>query len=168
MCGNHAERWAPYQKDCPSTRGTPEARESSRVSWCPLVAQSLNADYQVECESGNGLVATDGDTCHVFHGSATCMPDKWRYALDCASLGSPGCPKVPPAPFEPHAVLINLGQNDYGKPAHVDPSTGKPVKNHLPPTAMWVRNYAWFLGNITAAQKTAPEFFLACGGMQDK
>ena len=83
-------------------------------------------------------------------------------------LGDPGCPKVPPAPFEPHAVLINLGQNDYGKPAHVDPSTGKPVKNHLPPTAMWVRNYAWFLGNITAAQKTAPEFFLACGGMQDK
>ena len=88
MCGCHAERWSPYQKDCPSTRGTAEARESSRLSWCPTVARAVGADYQVQCESGNGLVATDGDTCKVFGGSATCMPQKWQHALDCATIGS--------------------------------------------------------------------------------
>ena len=30
--------------------------------------------------------------------------------------------------FEPDAVLINLGQNDYGCPAHDDPKTGKPTR----------------------------------------
>ena len=48
MCGCHAERWAPYQTDCPSTRGTAEARESSRLSWCPTVARAIAADYEVQ------------------------------------------------------------------------------------------------------------------------
>ena len=73
------------------------------------------------------------------------------------------------AAFEPDAVLINLGQNDYGKPAHIDPKTGKPVKNHLPPTELWVQNYQWFIQNISAKAATkVPQFFLACGGMADK
>ena len=181
MCGCHAERWAPYQSTCPSTRGTAEARESSRLSWCPTVARMLDADYQVQCESGNGLVATDGDTCKVFDGSATCMPQKWQHALDCATIGDDckgSLNASAPAAWAPQAVLINLGQNDYGKPAHKDPKTGKQIKNHLPPPALWAQNYGWFIGNITAAAaaangsagaaKTPPEFFLACGGMADK
>ena len=177
MCGAHAARWAPYQSDCPSTRGTPEARESSHLSWCSTVARAVNADYHMECESGNGLVATDGDTCKAFNGGAVCMPEKWKHALDCTTGGAApphgrGCPGTlnasAPAPFDPDAVLINLGQNDYGKPAHVDPNTGKPVKNHLPPTALWILNYQWFIGNITSKATKVPQFFLACGGMADK
>ena len=70
------------------------------------------------------------------------MPEKWKQSLDCQTpgWGSRGCnkrtgydiPGADLAAFGPHAVLINLGQNDYGKPAHTDPKTGKPVKSHLP------------------------------------
>ena len=85
-----------------------DARESSHLSWCPVLARALDADYQastaacnppvlaglhfhtdgacvvhgplrtrlrfhngacvvlqVECESGNGLIMTDGATCHA-------------------------------------------------------------------------------------------------------
>jgi hypothetical protein len=181
MCGAHAERFSPFQTDCPSTRGTKETRESSRLSWCPTVARALSADYHVECESGNGLVATDGDTCKIFNGSEICMPEKWKHSLDCNTMGpgpsakdphGRGCPggenSSIATSFEPDAVLINLGQNDYGRPAHIDPKTGKPVKNHLPPTELWVQNYQWFIANITAKAARPPQIFLACGGMADK
>ena len=172
MCGCHSERWAPFPSDCPSTRGTAEARESSHLSWCPTAARALNADYRMECESGNGLVATDGDTCAAFDGGATCMPKKWKHALDCATIGSDCAGSAnataPAAGWEPDVVMINLGQNDYGPPAHKDPKTGKQIKNHRPPTQLWAQNYAWFLGNISAAASKPPQFFLACGGMADK
>ena len=67
------------------------------------------------------------------------------------------------------AVVINLGQNDYGKPAHIDPKTGKPVKNHLPSPSQWATHYTWFLGNMTKLYAPkVPTFFLACGGMAPK
>ena len=33
-------------------------RESSHLSWCPVLARALEAEYQMECCSGNGLVMT--------------------------------------------------------------------------------------------------------------
>ena len=71
--------------------------------------------------------------------------------------------------FDPDAVIINLGQNDYGLPAHIDPKTHKPVKTHLPSTAQWTKYYTGFVGDITQHNKgKLPQFFLACGGMADK
>jgi hypothetical protein len=105
------------------------------------------------------------------------MPQKWQHSLDCATIGS-DCKgslnnSAPATDWAPDAVLINLGQNDYGAPAHKDPKTGKELKNHRPPPALWAQNYEWFIGNITSAARksganTPPEFFLACGGMADK
>jgi len=126
------------------------------------------------------------------------MPEKWHQKLSCAFPGGP-CAHVgggeEPAPFAPHAVVINLGQNDYGgapryrwhlgcillkmpaillstgAPAHPDPKTHRQVPSHLPTPEQWSSNYELFLDNITAATPqggTAPEFFLACGGMAPK
>ena len=57
----------------------------------------------------------------------------------------------------PHAVIINLGQNDYGA-------------GHIPSSQMWISAYTNFVANITATYHAAipPRFFLACGGMADK
>ena len=123
MVGNHAERWYPYPDDCPTTRGTPESRESSRLSWCTKVAQTLDADYEMIGESGNGLIMTDGAKCHSVGGPDTCIPAKWKQRLSCANkregdracLGLGGDAPLDTT-FAPQAVLINLGGNDYGKP----------------------------------------------------
>lgn len=98
MCGCHAERWAPFQTDCPSTRGTPEARESSRLSWCPTVARAVNADYHMECESGNGLIATDGSVesacsdVHVYRVHMQAIPAKLSTATKSACQRSGSIP----------------------------------------------------------------------------
>ena len=102
MCGNHAERFAPYPAKCPSDRGspdgtvTPNARESSRLSWCPTLARALDADYHVECVSGNGLMCTDGSCCAgIMGGSGDCMPTKQKQRLMCAhGEGSRTCAGV--------------------------------------------------------------------------
>eukprot|EP01051_Picozoa_sp_SAG22_P009963 SAG22_NODE_867_length_6776_cov_2.480455_4_plen_524_part_00 len=219
MCGCHSECHHPYPDQCPSTRGTAAARESSRLSWCTVVARHFDADYQVFCESGNGLIMTDGDTCHAAGGGETCMPEKMglqplkgvttRGALDCLSdagdnrgctekgcNGAAGCivaQDIAAPAFDADVFLINLGQNDYGKPAHIDPKTKKPVKSHLPTPEQWTKYYTEFVANLTASDSfkspsssssssstttttTAsgpsnskpPEFFLAVGGMADK
>jgi len=231
MCGCHSECHAPYPDQCPMGRGSSaDARESSRLSWCTVVARAFDADYQVFCESGSGLIMTDGDECHAVGGSATCIPEKMGLqnslgkaagthgALDCLSDGTDkrgctaeGCDRVDPKTgkppvncmvaantpakaFDADVFLVNLGQNDYGKPAHIDPKTGKPVKSHLPTAAHWVKFYTEFVANLTASEsfggagdassaadsaagkgraaaaggKKAPEFFLAVGGMADK
>ena len=146
------------------------------MSWCTRLARSLDADYTMQCESGNGLIMTDGATCTAVGGPATCMPQLWHYRLRCAqeSAGNRGCPEVPGAKEaldvseSPHAVVINLGQNDYGAPAHIDPKTHKPVPSHLPTREQWTTHYEYFINNMTAAYKTEPTFFLVCGGMATK
>ena len=93
-----------------------------------MLARALDADYEVICESGNGLIMTDGGACASFLGGAgNCIPDKWKHRLACAldSCRDLTAGMEAPAPWAPDAVLINLGQNDYGAPAHVDPKTGK-------------------------------------------
>jgi hypothetical protein len=164
MVGNHAERWYPYPSDCPTTRGTPQSRESSRLSWCTKVARALDADYEMVGESGNGLIMTDGAQCHSVGGPDTCIPAKWPRRLSCANnrgedpdRACPGLGGNEPldTPFAPQAVLINLGGNDYGKPPK------------CPVTEQWVQHYPWFVGNIsktydgTGAHK--PTFFLVGG-----
>merc|ERR1711967_41171 len=100
---------------------------------------------------------TDGDTCKVVGGSGTCMPEKYKHNLDCLSdssddrgctmracLGETGCmvaSDTDVVPFDPDAAVINLGQNDYGKPAHIDPVSGKPVKSHCPTSDQWTSHY---------------------------
>ena len=67
------------------------------------------------------------------------------------------------AALAPQAVIINLGQNDYGAPPH------------QPTTSQWVAAYTHFVRNITATYSSVrandagpPRFFLACGsGMRN-
>eukprot|EP01052_Picozoa_sp_SAG31_P041540 SAG31_NODE_6329_length_2064_cov_1.551654_2_plen_244_part_00 len=142
------------------------------------VTMYVDADYHVECESGNGLIMTDGGACAKFLGGAgNCIPEKWGHRLSCAldTCQDLTAGMEPPAlDWAPDAVLINLGQNDYGLPAHVDPKTGHHIPNHLPSPTQWTDNYQLFIANITAAAKKVPgnhhlpHFFLACGGMSPK
>ena len=168
------------------------------------------------CESGNGLIMTDGSTCHAVGGGATCMPEKMGLqhlegpattgALDCLSdndnrgctdkscMGvdpkthkpflDEGCivaPNVMAPAFHADLFLINLGQNDYGKPAHIDPKTHKQIPSHLPTTEQWTRYYTEFVTNLSTSDAfrrssssssntiaPVPQFFLAVGGMADK
>lgn len=144
---------------CPSGRGSDltggfMARESSRLSWCPTLSRALDADYQVECCSGDGLIMTDGDVCRSIGGPNICLPALQPHRLMCdAEVGSPiprHCPGLGgDAPISaatdgaPDAIVINLGQNDYGKPAHIDPKTGKQIPNHLPSPSQWTTHYRW-------------------------
>ena len=74
--------------------------------------------------------------------------------------------------FDADVFLINLGQNDYGKPAHIDPKTHKLVKSHLPTSEQWTKYYTEFVENLTVSESfrstgtstsKTPEFFLAVG-----
>jgi hypothetical protein len=153
MAGNHAKVYAPYPASCElagrcdpkncSGTITSWARESSRLSWCPVLARALGADYEVEAISGNGLVMppvskTDGLpqdqtmfwqqserlACTRFGGGLACPFANGSHPLDTS--------------WYPHAVLMNMGQNDYGAPAGTDPKTGKPTPSHRPTTQQWV------------------------------
>ena len=169
MCGAHSERVHPFPSDCGDEHGG--NRESSHLSWCPVLARALAADYQMECCSGNGLVYTDNPTsavdCDWGRIPPTCpvMPRKWQQRLMCATDGvfiktggvCHGLGGLEPldVSLPPHAVLINLGQNDYGA-------------DHIPNTTEWVAAYTDFVKNISATYRSTPHFFLACGGMADK
>ena len=152
MAGNHAKVYAPYPASCEkggrcdpnNCQGTITswARESSRLSWCPVLARALGADYEVEAISGNGLVmpplaknGLPGDqtmfwqqserlACSRFGGALACPFANGSHPLDTS--------------WYPHAVLMNMGQNDYGPPAGTDPKTGKPTPSHRPTTEQWV------------------------------
>jgi hypothetical protein len=123
MCGAHSERGAPlFPGDCKDEKGG--SRESSHLSWCPTLARSLQADYTMECCSGNGLVYTDNPlsklACDWGAVPPTCpvMPRKWQQRLMCASDGvfiqpagvCEGLGGLEPldTSLPPHAVIINL------------------------------------------------------------
>lgn len=176
MCGAHSERGAPlFPSDCKDEKGG--NRESSHLSWCPTLARAFGADYTMECCSGNGLVYTDNPTsnlqCDWGLVPPTCpvMPLKWQQRLMCATDGvfikSAGVcdglgglePLDTDPALTPHAVIINLGQNDYGS-------------GHIPSKSLWIKAYTSFVKNISATYgglaSSPPQFFLACGGMADK
>jgi hypothetical protein len=172
MCGAHSERGAPFPADCADEKSG--NRESSHLSWCPVLARALNADYQMECCSGNGLVYTDNPLSEFQCSWGTVpvvdcpiMPTKWQQRLMCATDGvfiqkqgvCGGLGGLEPLDVStpPHVVVINLGQNDFGA-------------GHIPSRQLWVAAYTDFVRNITATYAAAqpPHFFLACGGMADK
>jgi hypothetical protein len=131
----------------------------------------------VSCPTVEGGTAWAGGACASFLTGhpGTCIPEKWQHRLACAldTCKDLAQGMRAPQPYAPDAVLINLGQNDYGAPAHTDPKTGKHVPSHLPTPLEWTQNYELFLQNISAAAKAVPgskppQFFLACGGMSPK
>eukprot|EP00729_Bicosta_minor_P007398 gene7398-18685_t len=172
MCGAHSERGAPhFPADCKNEHGG--NRESSHLSWCPVLARALEADYQMECCSGNGLVYTDNPNsafdCDWTAVPPACpvMPYKWQQRLMCATDGvfvkkagvcnDLGGLQPLDTSTPPHAVIINLGQNDYGA-------------GHTPTTSHWIAAYTSFLRNIssTYAKNGAGTARAACGGMDSK
>jgi hypothetical protein len=98
------------------------------------------------------------------------MPNKWQQRLMCATPGifvknasvCTGYGGLEPidSGFAPHAIIINLGQNDFGS-----------TPDHVPSASMWINAYTAFVRNISAtydAEPVRPIFFLACGGMDTK
>jgi hypothetical protein len=47
MCGAHSERGGSFPAKCNDEHGG--SRESSRTSWCPVLARKLDAEYAMEC-----------------------------------------------------------------------------------------------------------------------
>ena len=121
--------------------------------------EDTEADYEMECCSGNGLVYTDNPTsavnCDWGRIPPTCpvMPRKWQQRLMCATDGvfvktggvCHGLGGLEPldVSLPPHAVLINLGQDDYGA-------------DHIPNTTEWVAAYTDFVKNISATYRSMP------------
>ena len=181
MCGAHSCRGGgvdgfAFQPTCKEEHGG--SNENSYLSWCPTLARALEADYQTECCSGNGLVYTDNPLssfkCDWGAVPSDCpvMPNAWKQRLMCArpavfvsaehvctDLAVIGTePLNATKTFNPHAVLINLGQNDYGV-------------GHIPTSAVWARAYRAFVEAITGTYNDpgrAIQFFLVCGGMDSK
>lgn len=118
--------FAPFPNQCPAGRSTDltsgfMARESSRLSWCPTLARALDADYQVECCSGDGLIMTDGDVCRSIGGSSICLPALQPRRLMCDAEVGASIPRHCPGlggdatisaatDGAPDAIVINLGQ----------------------------------------------------------
>jgi hypothetical protein len=47
MCGAHIERTSPFSDSCSGQHGG--SHTSSWLSWCPVLARKLKADYVMEC-----------------------------------------------------------------------------------------------------------------------
>ena len=182
MCGAHSERGGTsdgfvFPSTCTHEHGG--SNENSFLSWCPTLSRKLSAEYQMECCSGNGLVMTDNPlsayNCNWSQVPPDCpvMPNSWERRLMCSKPGvfmgsltsghvchdladigtQPLNSSVADDLFAPHAVFINLGQNDYSKPPH------------LPTSAVWLSSYRSFLRRIMDTHDGGAhiEFFLACG-----
>ena len=127
MCGAHTERGPPFPDTCNGEhRGN---RESSHLSWCPTMARTLGAEYQMECCSGNGLIYLDGADKHPVGN----MPYKWQQRLFCASdvagkttqdsrhMICDGLGGLEPLDTSapPQAFVVDLGSNDYLPKLHL-------------------------------------------------
>ena len=181
MCGAHSERGeavGSWQFNSTCSNEKRGSNENSYLSWCPTLARALGAEYQMECQSGNGLVFTDNPLsaydCHWGAVPPDCpvMPHSWKRRLMCTAPGvfmkpDQACSELVDIDlplnntdmFLPHAVIINLGQNDFGA-------------GHTPTYTQWLAGYRNFLHEITSTYASqnlmaAPriQFFLACGGM---
>lgn len=123
--------------DCPFTAGT----EDNLVTWGPQIARAFDAEYNLVCWSGKGIVRNYGDKNITspdpfpiyYNRTLATEPDSlWKFSQ-----------------FTPDAVLINLGTNDCSTPP-------------IPPEAVFIKGFLDFISVIRSHYRNVP-VFLACG-----
>jgi lysophospholipase L1-like esterase len=120
--------------------------EDNFLTYGPTVARALNAEIHVECWSGIGLVHNYGSPDVV---SSNNMPDIWN-----RTLGISTSPTWNFTNYQPEAVVINLGTNDYdSKPSPTFPQ--------------FAAAYNLFIKRIQMEYSVNTKFFLVCGPMLD-
>ncbi|EGG17740.1 esterase [Cavenderia fasciculata] len=122
---------------------TPET-EDSYVTYEGLISRALGAELYVESWSGKGMVRNVGDK-----NTTSQYPFPYYYNFTVANNASTIWTYEG---FQPDAVVINLGTNDYStQPA--------------PPQSIFTQGYLAFIQLLKSKYTNNPTFFLACGPM---
>jgi len=112
----------------------------------PITARALKADYYVAAWSGMGMVRNYGDPNTV---SAQPFPAIYDYIVG----GEPSYKTWNYTNWVPHAIVINLGTNDYST-------------NPQPPESVYTTAYVKFVNHLKSVYAPSkPAFFLVCGPM---
>ncbi len=124
------------------------ATENVNKSYAFITARSFGAECTVIAHSGLGVVRNYGDKNKVST-NLPAMPDRYHQVMDEDSLL-----KWDFNAWQPNAVVINLGTNDYS----VGPQPDK---------AIFQRRYEEFIREIRAVYGPVP-IFCICGPMRDE
>jgi len=124
---------------------TPET-ENNWLTYGPLTARSLNADYYLEAWSGRGMVRNYGDS-NV--SSLYPFPVQYPFILPNDFNGTS---KWDFSQWIPHAIIINLGTNDYSTSPY-------------PSEELFTSGYIKFINFLQNQYQPPPIFFLCCGPM---
>jgi len=128
------------KEPCSDIRGN----EDDYLSYGPQIARALNAEVQISCYQGKGIIH-NYDSPNVY--SSDPFPLYWNrsFSID----------KNPVWDFSewiPDAVVINLGTNDYSSPPH-------------PTFQEFSFAYKQFISRIMTDYSPNVTFFLVCGPM---
>lgn len=140
----------------PSCVNTAAVEDNPRT-YAALAAEALDAEYSVVAWSGRGIIRNYmfpvGDTSPI-------MPELYtRYGANDAD-GS----YKPPSSWQPDAVVINLGTNDFGYVSYYANGTEYDVRPPLSATA-YTAAIVQFARNITAKYYPRTQFFLLSSPM---
>ncbi|EGC32823.1 hypothetical protein DICPUDRAFT_37730 [Dictyostelium purpureum] len=125
---------------CPFTPDT----ENNYVTYGAIIARELQAELYLEAWSGKGVVRNYGSPTST---STQTMPDLYPYILPTDTTTNWDFDL-----FQPDAVVINLGTNDYStQPA--------------PSQEVFQNGYISFVNSLKSNYPNKPEFFLVCGPM---
>eukprot|EP01120_Amphizonella_sp_Union-15-10_P011252 TRINITY_DN4723_c0_g1_i1.p1 TRINITY_DN4723_c0_g1~~TRINITY_DN4723_c0_g1_i1.p1 ORF type:complete len:345 (+),score=53.77 TRINITY_DN4723_c0_g1_i1:55-1089(+) len=119
--------------------------ENNFLSYGPVIARALNAEYHLEAWSGMGMVRNYGDKNIT---SETPFPALFPYILPTDRTTNWQYSK-----WVPQVVIINLGTNDYSTEPY-------------PPEDIFVRGYLNFINLLRSVYNPVPKFFLVCGPME--
>lgn len=101
---------------CPSFTTT---GEDHSVTYAAVAAQALGAEEQTVCWSGKGLMQNT-----YYYNQGPTAPQLWEYASPLWETSDPATePKWNFQSYVPHAVMINLGTNDFSHPTAPDSVT---------------------------------------------
>lgn len=140
-CGYGTEGTSREEDFLPST-------ENVDKSYAFIVSRALNAECVVVAHSGLGVVRNYGDQKKISDKRPT-MIKRYRRTLDEDSLVNWDFSK-----WQPDAVVINLGTNDYW---------GEPYPDQI----FFQRRYEQFIQEIRQVYRTIPVFCI-CGPLRDE
>lgn len=97
------------QSPCPFTGET----ESARLAWAALVAEAVNAEINLVCWSGKGVVRNYGEK-----NTTSSQPLPAYYNSTLGSVVGDPANYWDPKNYSPDLVIIYLGANDYSTDPH--------------------------------------------------
>ncbi|MDY7225892.1 SGNH/GDSL hydrolase family protein [Hyalangium rubrum] len=130
------------QLGCKFSRET----QNIELTYAALVAQELGAEYEIVAKSGRGVVRN--------YGEPTPTSPKPMPAFFAQTLAEKEQPTWDFQRWVPHAVVINLGTNDFSTEPH-------------PPEAVFAQGYEALIAQVRQAYPKVPIFCVAGPRMKD-